>query len=267
MKDLYCGICGHKFESQRLLSSHIRHFHNLKYKTYYDTHIKKGSIGYCLLCEKPTTWREGKSYDKYCCLECSKKSPYKEFNRQKTNTQRFGTPHPQKLPKIKSKIAITAKAKNKNKSVLEKDKILEKRKQTNIKKYGHPHAMQSQICFHKCMTHQYTKKQYKLPSGRQVYLQGYEPQFLDFIFNSNLLKEEDIIYKVSGIQYKSFDNKQHKYYPDFYIPKHNLIIEIKSDYSLKCDKHFKYKKHACICNGYNYICVVNNNFEEFKNII
>lgn len=36
------------------------------------------------------------------------------------------------------------------------------------------------------------------------------------------------------IQYL-MDGKQHRYYPDIYIPKENIIIEVKSSYTLQKD--------------------------------
>lgn len=267
MKALYCKICHQKFESQRLLSSHIRHIHKLLYKNYYDKYIKQPNEGLCLICNKPTKWNNGKGYNKYCCIYCAGSSPYKEQHRKETNIKKFGVSNPATLKHIKTKIGVTTSRKNKNKSLKDKEKILKKRIQTNINKFGYEHAMQNKKCFHKCMKHQYTRKQYTLPSGNQIYLQGYEPRFLDFIFVNKLLNENEIVYRVSGILYTSADNNQHKYYPDFYIPKLNLIIEIKSDYSLKCDKQFKHKRQSCIDNGYNYICIVNNDFKEFETLI
>jgi len=32
-----------------------------------------------------------------------------------------------------------------------------------------------------------------------------------------------------------FEGKEHRYYPDFYIPSENKIIEVKSEYTLQAD--------------------------------
>ena len=92
---------------------------------------------------------------------------------------------------------------------------------------------------------------------------GYEPQFLNFIFESKLLDERDIDYKPKPIKYINIDNREAYYYPDFYIPKYNLIVEIKSKYTLSRDKNIECKRIACIDSGYKYIRIVDNNFEMF----
>jgi len=46
-------------------------------------------------------------------------------------------------------------------------------------------------------------------------------------------------------------NKYHRYYPDIYIPKDNLIIEVKSDYTYSCNTEInKAKFNSVIQNGF-----------------
>jgi len=111
-------------------------------------------------------------------------------------------------------------------------------------------------------------KQYTLPSGRTIKLRGYEPQFLDHVFTNNLLKEEDFDFNTIQIKY-THDYESHRYYPDFYIPKLNLIVEIKSKYILEkqgvdCNKN---KKLAVLDGGYNYILILDNEYTEFDSFI
>jgi hypothetical protein len=114
----------------------------------------------------------------------------------------------------------------------------------------------------------FTHKPYTLPSGRIRKLQGYEPQFLDYVFRNNIYKEEDFDFSTRRIPY-IFENKEHYYFPDFYIPKDNLIIEIKSDYILKRqgkDKNLA-KISATERLGYTHLLVMDNNFESFASKI
>jgi hypothetical protein len=69
------------------------------------------------------------------------------------------------------------------------------------------------------------------------------------------------------IQY-NYDNKEHYYYPDFFIPKFNLIVETKSSWILKKQGHEKnlQKEKATISKGYNFLLIIDNNFEEIMNI-
>lgn len=100
-------------------------------------------------------------------------------------------------------------------------------------------------------------KNYQLPSGKIVKVQGYEPQALD-----NLLKEYDetdivigikeINNHINKIEYK-YKNKIRRYYPDFYIKSTNTIIEVKSPWTFKIHKERNLlKEPACLDNNYNF---------------
>ena len=121
---------------------------------------------------------------------------------------------------------------------------------------------------HNLKWHTITYKNYTLPSGKIIKLQGYENSYLDFIFENNLLTEQEIVIKPNKIQYNE-NGKNRWYFPDFYIPKFNLIVETKSDFVLKYRQapgNEQRKKKACIEQGYNYILIINNNFAEFEKI-
>lgn len=106
----------------------------------------------------------------------------------------------------------------------------------------------------------FSKKEYCLPSGKKIYLMGYEPQFLDYCFEKNIFNEEDFNFDdLTIIKYKK-NNKIHNYYPDFYIPNYNLIIEIKSSYTVKLDKNIQLKEQAVKDAGYNYLFILDNDF-------
>ena len=108
------------------------------------------------------------------------------------------------------------------------------------------------------------KKEVILPSGKVVKVQGYEDSFLNFVFDNNLLNEEDIDFKPTIIPYIQ-NNTQRKYIPDFFIPKLNAIIEVKSTWILN-----KQGKDTTICKqkaveekGYKFCLVLDNSFESF----
>ena len=134
-------------------------------------------------------------------------------------------------------------------------------------RYGVSYAMQnpeSQLLNQqKC----YKAKSYKLTSGRIIYIRGYEPQFLNYIFNNNLLNEDDIDYSPKTIKYINRVGTVSYYYPDFFIPKFNLIVEIKSKYTIKLDKNIEQKRKACEDKGFKYIRIVDNDFSEFQSLM
>jgi len=69
------------------------------------------------------------------------------------------------------------------------------------------------------------------PSGNIIRLQGYEPIKYQQLLDDGY-KEEDILHKKSDVPeiWYEYDGRR-RYYPDFYIPKDNLIIEVKSKYT------------------------------------
>lgn len=83
-------------------------------------------------------------------------------------------------------------------------------------------------------------RDYILPSGKLVKIQGFENKGIDYILSNykhpitkNQITEDDIIVgKQIGYFKYMFQNKEHKYYPDIYIKDTNLYIEIKSTFTL-----------------------------------
>lgn len=115
----------------------------------------------------------------------------------------------------------------------------------------------------------YLRKKYILPSGKIVFIQGYEPKFLDFVFNNNIFQEEDICFKPNIINYIDENGHQRKYIPDFYISKFNLIIEIKSSWILKIqnENRVKCKEIYTKKEGYNFTIIIDNDFTSFLKYI
>jgi hypothetical protein len=107
-----------------------------------------------------------------------------------------------------------------------------------------------------CAMHKY--KEYVMPSGAVVKLQGYEPQVLTELLKT--YSEDDIIIgikemnaEIGRIQY-TFNGTQHTYYPDFYIKSTNTIVEVKSKYTFEIHKEKNLaKEHACLQQGFNFV--------------
>lgn len=77
----------------------------------------------------------------------------------------------------------------------------------------------------------YVFKNYKMPSGNNIRIQGYEDIALDELVKK--YKESDIITerkKIPVIKY-NLKNKTLTYYPDIYIVSENKIIEVKSTWT------------------------------------
>lgn len=83
-------------------------------------------------------------------------------------------------------------------------------------------------------------RDYTLPSGRVVKIQGFENKGFDLLLTNykhpitkHQITEDDIVVgKQIGYFKYMFQDKEHKYYPDIYIKDTNLYIEIKSTFTL-----------------------------------
>lgn len=85
----------------------------------------------------------------------------------------------------------------------------------------------------------------------KYHINGYENIAINKLLEK-FSEDEIITLNIPKIKYTD-NNKQRIYFPDIYIPKENLIIEIKSTYTYK--KHFQnilLKKQATINQGYNF---------------
>lgn len=105
-------------------------------------------------------------------------------------------------------------------------------------------------------------KDFILPSGKTVKLQGYEPQAL-----KNLLEEyveTDIVIGIKNINecigkitYIEKDGVEHRYYPDFYVKSENAIIEVKSQWTYeKWKERNELKKQACLDKGFKFRFII-----------
>lgn len=111
-------------------------------------------------------------------------------------------------------------------------------------------------------------KEVVLPSGKIVKVQGFEDSFLRFVFDKNLLNEEDIDFDPKIIPYVQ-NSIQRKYIPDFFIPKLNAIIEVKSWWTIQKQgkENLLCKQKAVEDKGYIFCLVLDNNFDSFLSLL
>jgi very-short-patch-repair endonuclease len=212
--------------------------------------------------------RNIKNNGKFSCKKCGP-NKYRE-----TCLEKYGVDNITKLCETHDKIKNKCLEKHGDKNFrnIEKTKetklqkygkkyssIVEKIKQSCLKKFGVENASQNPEVFSKQQKRRYEIRNY---NNSELFYQGsYEKDFLDKYYNKIEIK------KIEPISYR-YENKNKKYFPDFYLPDYNLIVEIKSSYIY--EKHKKQnlcKRKACINNGYNYIFIINKNYSKFNKII
>ena len=160
------------------------------------------------------------------------------FNKQrKTNIERYGVENPFQNEEIKNKI-----------------------KKGNLKKYGVEYISQNEDILIKQQKSAFQRKYHK--ETELSYQGSYEKHFLDYCFNNNIN-----IKKGKRIEY-FIGNKKHYYFSDFYYEPMNLIIEIKSNwtYNKELDINIT-KQKSTIDSGYNYLFIIDKNYEDFKKLI
>jgi hypothetical protein len=97
----------------------------------------------------------------------------------------------------------------------------------------------------------YERKSYTFPSGKVVFVQGWETFALDTLLNT--YSETDICLgkDIPRINY-TMSGKEHIYFPDMYIKSVHTIIEVKSLYTYNFEKDKNYQKFLHVLNqGYN----------------
>jgi len=129
--------------------------------------------------------------------------------------------------------------------------LREKTKKTWIKNYGVEHIMQNADLHEKQQKHRW--KDYIMPSGKTVKIQGYEHFALDELLKT--YSEDEIIISRKDMPefWYEFDGKKRRYFPDIFIQKDNLVLEVKSSYTLNLDLEKNLaKQQSVISSGYNF---------------
>jgi hypothetical protein len=170
-----------------------------------------------------------------------------------TNIKKYGVPWTQQNKEIRKKSAETNLIRYGNESPNGNDEVKKRRKESCLNNLGVENCMQSSIVMKKQQVSARTIKNFK----NLTYQGTYE---LDFLIN---FFDKFIIENAKSVKY-SYDGKTKVYHPDFYLPKYNLIVEIKSDYiyNREVDVNLA-KQEACLNQGYNFIFIINKNYGEF----
>lgn len=196
-----------------------------------------------------------------------------------TNLEKFGVENPQQSEEVKDKTKNTCLEKYgvkyclQNKETREKIKktclekygveypnqnkeIYEKIKKTNLEKYGFEYVMQNPEIAEKNSKKSYYKKEYYLPSGKELIIQGYEHFALDELIGIENIDESDIVTGVKNVPtiwYEDVTGKKHRHYVDIYIPSQKRCIEVKSTWTVEKKKDSVFlKQNAGKQLGYAY---------------
>jgi hypothetical protein len=157
---------------------------------------------------------------------------------------------------------------NRNKTTVEQDIINDKRRATNLERFGVEDTLMLPNNSSKTNKGNCSIKKYTTPSGKVIGIRGYEHLALDILFE-NYNEDELLIdnrqrktkYNLPIFEYINVNQHNWKYYPDIYIPKENLIIEVKSKWWWDGNEDVKYqsrltnnmrKRQAVLDSGYKF---------------
>ncbi len=185
---------------------------------------------------------------------------------KQNNIEKYGVEYPIQLKEIQEKGKQTNLEKYGVEYITQSKEIQEKTKKTNLERYGVEHPSQNKEIAEKGSKNAYKLKEFIFPCGNIAKVQGFEIYALQFLIDNNY-KYNDLVLsraEVPDIWYYK-DNKKHRYFCDIFIPKENKIIEVKSEWTLECDREkFELKKNSCIENGYNFELWIFDNKKNLK---
>jgi len=183
------------------------------------------------------------------CAGCSLR--IKEQRKQETNLNKYGCINTGSVQEVKDKIKESYKEKFGG-HPKQTNEVQDKWKSTCDKVYG-GHPNQNKEVQAKSEATSYKFRDYMMPSGEIVKVQGYENIALDELVQK--YEEEDIIIgrsNIPTIEYRINDVK-HVYFPDFFIKSENKIIEVKSEWTIQLRRgNVQEKALATIKAGYKY---------------
>lgn len=137
----------------------------------------------------------------------------------------------------------------------QRPEVRKRTKQTFLNRYGVTSALQDRAFLDKMVQSSYRRKEYRLGS-RTVLVQGYEPYALDYIVDEKRIKPGSVRCgldaDIPSIPYV-FNGACKVYHPDIFIPRLNLLVEVKSSYTYRrsLEKNLA-KKKACEKLGYTF---------------
>lgn len=147
------------------------------------------------------------------------------------------------------------KASERAKEINSRESVKLMRIETLKKNWSNPNFVYTQF------KKRHAYKEFVLPSGKVVKVQGYEDRVLKTLlekYNESdiLVNLRDIVQKIGRIKYQ-YNSSEHTYYPDFYIISENKIIEVKSKYTFNVSKEKNLaKEQSCLQQGFKFEFVI-----------
>lgn len=173
---------------------------------------------------------------------------------KRTSMERYGTEHPFQTNFIQARAKKTFLAKYGVENPFQSDVCKEKSKLTCLQKYGVESAAQALSIQEKTQRNAKKYKDFVMPSGLCVKVQGYEPFALRDLIEGGHTEAQIKVGRsdIPRIPY-TVGYKVRYHFPDIWLPEENKFIEVKSTWTYKCKAdNVLTKKEACEALGHKY---------------
>ena len=187
-------------------------------------------------------------------IEQKSKLPPSLINKKEKLFEKYGTHNFRNSDYIKNKIKKTVLERYGVDHISKSNEIQATKRKNSMNKYGVEFPIQHPEFAEKACTNGFLMKEYTLPSGKIIKVQGYEPFALRDIINDEKINEDDIITgckNVPTIWYDDLEGNKHRHFVDIFIPSQNRCIEIKSSWTVK-KENVLLKQNAAKEVGYKY---------------
>lgn len=184
-----------------------------------------------------------------------------------TCQERYGETNPLKNLEVREKAKATCKERYGVEFSSQSQEIKDKVKASNLERHGYEYCLQNPDILAKQLKSCYNKKEYPMPSGKVIFLQGDEPYYMDVLLQTYY--EEDILSDTQDMPdlWYILNGEYHRYFPDFYIPKDNLIIEVKSTWTITQHKLKNVEKFKTVkATGYNLKIIVFDDKKQMTDV-
>jgi hypothetical protein len=227
----------------------------LKFERIKNTMVDKYGVEYAAQSQIFIDKMKETTLERYGVENANQSEEIREKIRQ-TNLEIYGVEYGLQNVNVKEKRKLTNLEKYGFENPLQNEEIKKKIREQNLEKYGVEHPSQNQEIMEKQIKSSYYLKDYKLPSGELIKIQGYEHYALDELLKCENINENDIITgskNVPIVWYNDAADKKHRHYVDIYIPLQNKCIEVKSTWTFKMQKETIFlKQNAAKEVGYLY---------------
>jgi hypothetical protein len=236
-----CDVCGEEYEIQ--------------YSTYNDS-TKNQTEMYVCRGKCANIKREQTNLELYGNKNCFQNEKMKEKSKE-TMKEKYGHEHNMQCEKFLNNRKITYLENWGVDNPSKNENIKKKKEETCMKNYGVKSPYQNRDIFRRSRKSANSIKNFK--NTDLIYQSSYEKDFLDKYYDKYNIE--------NGILIKYKFDKDRVYHSDFYLPKLDIVVEIKSTYWLNKHVAMIEAKEEYTKKNHNYVLILDKNYDEFDEMI